>query len=110
MNLKEIITIIDWILYIILCILACYFIVQSDVVQKYLNKNTDTYETEIKSKEFTLPDFTFCDYSRRILDLEYDVEYELNDRILGAITRVENFTKYPLYDGRCFIITPQHDN
>ena len=109
MNLNEKAAIIDWVSYIILCILACYFIVESDVIQKHLNKNTDTYETEIQSKEFTSPEFTFCDWSRKILGLEYDVGYYLNDQTLGTFTKVETFTKYPLFEGYCFIITPQHE-
>ena len=89
MNLKEKVAIIDWILYIILCTLACYFIIKSDVIQKYLNKNTDTYETEIQLEEFTLPEFSFCDLSGKILSLEYDVGYELNDETLGTKNDVE---------------------
>ena len=110
MNLKEKVTIIDWVLYIILCIVACCFIVVSDVIQKYLNENTDTYETEIQLKEFTPPAFMFCDYSGEILGLEYDIIYELTNENLGTITKVENFTKYSLFEGQCFIITPpQHE-
>ena len=105
MTLKEITAIIDWVSYIILCILACYFIIKSDVIQKYLNKNTDTYETEIQLKEFTSPDFTFCDWSRKIMSLDYNIGYELKHRTLSKITKIENFTKYSLFDGHCFIIT-----
>ena len=105
MNLIETAAVIDWVFYIILCTLACYFIVESDVIQKYLNKNTDTYETEIDLKEFTSPEFTFCDWSRKILDLEYNVGYDVYYHALGTTTKVENFTKF--YDGFCFIITPQ---
>ena len=109
MNLKEIvIPIIDWGWYLILCLFAGYFIIKSDVIQKYLNKNTDTYGTEIELKE--LPDFTFCDWSGKILDFEYDVDYnlELIVRNYKSGTEVVNFTKYSRFKGKCMVISPKH--
>ena len=83
MKLKELARIIDWILYLLLCIIAIYFIIKSDVIQKYLNKNTDSYETTIESDKYVAPDFTFCDHSRRIMKLENQMDLKLS--IIGLL-------------------------
>ena len=109
MKLNEIAKIIDWILYIILCIIAIYFIIKSDVIQKYLNKNTDSYETTIESSQYVAPDFTFCDHSRRMMKLEnqYDVKLSIKNpgHRKGYDIILDNFPKYPLFEGQCFVIT-----
>ena len=99
---------VDWFLYIILWMISIYFIVESDVIPKYLNKSTDTYETEIEAKEISIPDFTFCDWSERILGLsnEYDIIYYLKDLGKGTIRKVDILVNQTLHQGQCFVITP----
>ena len=55
MKLKELIIFFDWVLYILLCIVAICFIIEQDVIKKFIEKNTDTYETEIEEEEFFVP-------------------------------------------------------
>ena len=109
MKLKELARIIDWILYLLLCIIAIYFIIKSDVIQKYLNKNTDSYETTIESDKYVAPDFTFCDHSRRIMKLENQMDLKLSIRNPGHDGEVydsliDNFTKYPFHEGQCIVM------
>ena len=98
---------VDWFLYIILWMISIYFIVESDVIPKYLNKSTDTYETEIEAKEISIPDFTFCDWSERILGLsnQYDIIYYLKDLGKGTIMKVDILVNQTLHQGKCFVQT-----
>ena len=110
MKLIELVIFFDWVLYIVLCIVAICFIIEQDVIKKFIEKNTDTYETEIEEDVFLSPEFKICDYTYRILKLEnqYDIQYaNVLDQNAGR-----NVTKYALnnggnpFSGQCFIISP----
>ena len=109
MKIKNTAEFIDWFLYIILSIVAVYFIIASDVIQKYLKKQTDTYQNEIVARDFSVPEFRFCDVPNSTLGLvnQYEVEYWVNDLALGTERkRVDYFTKYILHNGECFVLIP----
>lgn len=109
MKLRDKIYIVNWILYAILIVVAVFVIIESGVIQKFLKKNTDTYETEIETNVFLPPEFTICDWSYRILGLnnQYYIDYSItNDLFLEAWKKVNNFERQVLYDGACFLITP----
>ena len=110
MKLIELVIFFDWVLYIVLCIVAICFIIEQDVIKKFIEKNTDTYETEIEEDVFLSPEFKICDYTYRILKLEnqYDIKYaNVFDQ-----RAAKNVTTYSLnnggnpYSGQCFIISP----
>ena len=58
MELSQKVKIIDWIIYLVLWISAIYCIIQSNVIQNYFNKDSDTYKTEIEATGIELPDFS----------------------------------------------------
>ena len=70
MKLNKCMKFLDWSFYFILCAVAIFFIVESNVIQNFLEEISDTYETEIETEEFSMPDFTICDWSFEILDLK----------------------------------------
>ena len=89
--------------------MSIYFIIQSDVIQKYLNKNTDTYQTELAETEVMIPDFVFCEMGVKYFRLEkpnYNITYTLFDRSNGNMIEISDYKKYSLYYGDCFMITP----
>ena len=103
MELSQKVKIIDWIIYLVLWVSAIYSIIQSNVIQNYLNKDSDTYKTEIAAREVILPDFSFCDWSRSILDLQdYKTYYRLYDPIQQKNFKIDNFTKQHFHFGECF--------
>ena len=107
MNLNKIVIFVDWIVYIVLLGISIYFIIGSDVIQKYLNKNIDTYQTEIDTKEAMIPDFVFCEIDRTYFRMEepkYDITYTLSDRSNGNIVKINDYIKYLIKDRRCFVI------
>ena len=95
----KVIEIIDWVLYIILCIVAIYFIMESSVIQQYVNKNTDTYETIINDDELLLPEFTICDWRNSFLGMEfdYDIQYFIQDFTKGTEKKNDKFQRQSLY-------------
>ena len=102
----KVIEIIDWVLYIILCIVAIYFIMESSVIQQYVNKNTDTYETIINDDELLLPEFTICDWRNSFLGMEfdYDIQYFIKDFTKGTEKKNDKFQRQSLYGKQCFVI------
>ena len=110
MNLKQCVIFFDWVLYILLCIVTIFFIIEQDVIQKFIAKHTDTYETEVEEKEFSSPEFYFCDWTLKILKMEkqYFIQYA---NVLDPHA-FENVTTYPLNNGgnpyseQCFIVYP----
>ena len=113
MKLAEVVKFIDWLIYFFLFSIAIYSIIESNVIQDYFNKNSDTYQTEIQAQDVIIPDFTFCDWTYQILDLinQFEVDYILQDTITKEQFEVKNFTKTFLYSGQCLLISlPQEIN
>ena len=109
MNLITTVIFVDWMVYMLLLALSIYFIIESDVIQKYLNKNSDTYQTELAATEVMIPDFVFCDVGKKYFRLEnpnYDITYTMLDKSNGKSMEVNDYAKYSLYYGDCFVITP----
>ena len=106
MSLNKCMNILDWSFYFILWAVAVFFIAESDVIQNFLEEISDTYETEIESKEFSLPDFIICDWSFEILELKnlFVVKYVLKDHQESQM--VDNFTIQELGMGNCFRVAP----
>ena len=108
--LKKLVAFFDWVVYILLCIVAIGCIIEQDVIQKFIQKNTDHYETEIDAKEFSSPEFYFCDWTLKILKMEkqHFIQYA---NVLDPHA-FENVTSYPVnnggnpYAGNCFIVSP----
>ena len=57
---------IDWIFYIVSLGLAIYSIFSSGVIQNYWNKTTDSFKSEVEAGDVEIPEFYFCDPSKRI--------------------------------------------
>ena len=104
MELSQKVKIIDWIIYLVLWVIAIYCIIQSNVIQNYFNKDSDTYKTEIETTGTILPDFSFCDWSKRILDLQdsFEIDYKLYDPVQHKDITIDNFTIQHFHYGECF--------
>ena len=116
MSINQTLAFVDWLVYISLCAVSIYFIIESNVIQKYMNKNTDTYQTEIETQEVTIPDFVFCEIgSSKYFNIEnnpkYDITYIAIDKSNGKNMKINDFSKYYLffYYGYCFVVTPPSD-
>ena len=109
MTLNQLVIFVDWMIYLFLWAMSIYFIIQSDVIQKYLNKNSDTYQTELAATEVMIPDFVFCEIGEKYFRLEkpnYNIKYTLFDRSNGNRMEISDYTKYSLYYGDCLVIKP----
>ena len=108
MKLQHIFKIIDRLVYTALIICAAYCIIASNVIQNFANQTTDTYKSEIVFNDIVaLPEFSFCDWSFRISNMDglYEIEYYISDNAFYDWNIVENIVIRPLYTN-CFIVDP----
>ena len=101
----EFIKAIDWIVYIISLALAIYYIIASGVIQNYANKTTDSFKSEVEADHADVPEFYFCDASKRILSLkhaDFEIDYKVTDN--GVILNQIEGIKTRSMLGQCVIV------